>query len=716
MMKLKTLSGLLSLLNLSFFVLLSFLLLFNSKIATPEWMQPAGRMHALVLHLPIGFFTFHILLRLFKNEIEISSFNNINEVLLKLTGSTALISALFGLFLSTEKGSYNQEEIFSHKFTGYLFALGCYFYSTIHNRLDKKSTWTTIASIAAVMFYAGHKGAEITHGANYIIPAAPEQKLSKVNDESASVYDRFIYPIFEEKCVSCHNPQKTKGGLLMTDIAALKKGGENGPAIVPGDIEKSLVTKYILLPEDDELHMAPKGKKQLNENEINTLVEWVKSGASFTKKVSEYAANDPFAKVLSKINISTVETKVYSFNPASESIISELNTSYRTIKSLSDGSPALAAYYILADGFKANTLDDLSKIKEQLIHLNLSRMPIKNEDLSNLSKLSNLEKLILNETNITSLDKLGTLPNLENLSVMNSKVTGDITGALSKLKKLKNLYIARTNMATSDIEKIVKLFPKITIIKDESKQDSVVLTPPILDQKNVVISPNGIVLKHNIKGIEIRYTTDGSEVDSTSKLYTSPIKADTMFTLKARAFAKGWQSSTTMVASLFPKGQIPQKVIINQQPEAKRPGAGPHILVDEKRASSRNPVEMGYMGFRKNDFDVTFKFDEPKQLKKIKVSYNSVDWAKLYPPKTAQLFTVDDNGNTTLVKSFVMPSITGVTYKADFFDFDFTLASPQKNFKLVMQPMRKLPPWASAPGVSSKEPIGGIIIDEVFFY
>ncbi len=84
--------------------------------------------------------------------------------------------------------------------------------------------------------------------------------------------------ILETRCLSCHNPDKTKGDLLLTTRAALLAGGKDGAAIIPGDSAKSLLIKRICLDEDDEDIMPSKGTP-LTAAEKDTLKAWIAAQA-----------------------------------------------------------------------------------------------------------------------------------------------------------------------------------------------------------------------------------------------------------------------------------------------------------------------------------------------------------------------------------------------------------------------------------------------------
>src|SRR5258708_3792315 len=93
------------------------------------------------------------------------------------------------------------------------------------------------------------------------------------------VFERKIRPILVENCYKCHsaNAEKIKGGLLLDTREGVLKGGETGPAIVPGEPEKSLLIKAVRYT-DENLQMPPKNKK-LASDQIAALEQWVKMGA-----------------------------------------------------------------------------------------------------------------------------------------------------------------------------------------------------------------------------------------------------------------------------------------------------------------------------------------------------------------------------------------------------------------------------------------------------
>src|SRR5947209_6609787 len=106
-------------------------------------------------------------------------------------------------------------------------------------------------------------------------------RLPAAASDSAGIdfFEKKVRPIFVENCYKCHSAEaaKLKGGLLLDTRDGVLKGGDTGPAIIAGDVEKSLLIKAVRYT-DADLQMPPKNKK-LAPEQIADLEAWVKMGA-----------------------------------------------------------------------------------------------------------------------------------------------------------------------------------------------------------------------------------------------------------------------------------------------------------------------------------------------------------------------------------------------------------------------------------------------------
>jgi mono/diheme cytochrome c family protein len=107
---------------------------------------------------------------------------------------------------------------------------------------------------------------------------------------SAAANDFFearVRPVLVEHCQSCHGPEKQKADLRLDSRAFVLKGGESGPAIVPGNPEASLLLKAVSHA-DPDLAMPPK-KPRLPDSVIQDLTTWIRDGAPWPNTPVETA-------------------------------------------------------------------------------------------------------------------------------------------------------------------------------------------------------------------------------------------------------------------------------------------------------------------------------------------------------------------------------------------------------------------------------------------
>jgi hypothetical protein len=94
-----------------------------------------------------------------------------------------------------------------------------------------------------------------------------------------------IQPIFQKSCYPCHGPKnaKPKGKLRLDTLAAVLKGGEDGPILVKGDSAKSVVVANICHQGDSDDYMPPPDNKEniqaLTKEQIGLIRAWIDQGA-----------------------------------------------------------------------------------------------------------------------------------------------------------------------------------------------------------------------------------------------------------------------------------------------------------------------------------------------------------------------------------------------------------------------------------------------------
>ncbi len=106
-------------------------------------------------------------------------------------------------------------------------------------------------------------------------------------DERDDFFEAKIRPVLVGTCFRCHGGTKTSGELRIDSRETLLKGGESGPAIVPGKPEESLLIKAIQRQADVSA-MPPEKDKALRADQVAAFVAWVKAGAVWPAKTAKF--------------------------------------------------------------------------------------------------------------------------------------------------------------------------------------------------------------------------------------------------------------------------------------------------------------------------------------------------------------------------------------------------------------------------------------------
>jgi hypothetical protein len=205
-----------------------------------------------------------------------------------------------------------------------------------------------------------------------------------------------------------------------------------------------------------------------------------------------------------------------------------------------------------------------------------------------------------------------------------------------------------------------------------------------------------------VGGVSIRYTTDGSEPDSTtSPIYDSPVAVNGFTWVKAKAIRTGWYSSPSASFTFFKKGIKPSRTELLNRPNEKYKGNGAATLIDLKKGVAENFSDAAWLGFREQPFAAVFYFDTAQTIHSISISYNESVQSYLMPPAEVEIWAGEEKDKLKLLK------------KA-------TAIQPTKEEKNVVRVeglkidiaknVSKLPAWH--PGKGDK---AWIFIDEIFF-
>ncbi len=128
---------------------------------------------------------------------------------------------------------------------------------------------------------------------------AASTEAGKVEQEQISFFESKVRPILVKHCYNCHSAEtKPSGGLRVDDRNGLLMGGDEGPAIVLGDADKSLLLQRIL--HSDPKKKMPREGDALTDAEVADLSTWINHGAAWPRErvpPSLLRANPAFEKL-----------------------------------------------------------------------------------------------------------------------------------------------------------------------------------------------------------------------------------------------------------------------------------------------------------------------------------------------------------------------------------------------------------------------------------
>ena len=466
-------------------------IIFNSGFLEDpsDFLLFLGRLHPLVVHLPIGFLLLAAIAQL---AARWPKFHPIKPFLVYLWGLGAMsasLAVILGYFLSLS-GDYDADILFWHQWSGVavlLLSATCYFIFNKQPGTSNFMKWALVVAATTAMIYTGHLGGHLTHGQTYLLEYAPnpvrglaglppkiEPRPKVTVLDSADVFLDVVSPVMHAKCTGCHNAGKKKGDLLLTSYAHIMKGGENGEVIIPGDTEASELFRRITLPEEHDDFMPSEGKRPLTEQEIKIIEWWITAGAPSGGFVTQL---DPEKQIAPTVSNYLGLDKNLLFNksiaPANTSTVDSLQNQGFVINRLMKDNYYLEANFSLSEReITQLDVDLLLGLKEQLIWLDLRNSGITDRYLEKIGQLENLMKLNLSGNTISDvgIKHLSKLTNLESLNLYDTNVSEGLLIVLPQLTRLKNIYFWKTKMNDTLAAQIASQFKNVNMVY-ERKDD-----------------------------------------------------------------------------------------------------------------------------------------------------------------------------------------------------------------------------------------------------
>ena len=437
-----------------------------------------GRLHPLVVHLPIGILLLAAALEFWPGGVPLHA----RRIAWGLGAVGAIAAAAVGWILA-ESGGYG-EEVFAHRWLGVgvavLGAVG--FALSAAGGLPAK---LAAVATAVVLSLAGHAGGNLTHGEDYLWAYAPgfvqaaagyeptptraEVDLAGRSPDSVLVYADLIAPVVELRCVACHDADRSNAGLRLDAPHHVLAGARGGPIVVAGEPMESEWLRRVTLPRSNSKSMPPKGDA-LDYADVRLLAWWIERGADTLDRVGVDDVPDDVAAILEDRYGLALEPAPFADRlqapPLPPEATAKLAEHGWALDPLTPSSPAVAARPASGRTLDAEAIRALVEtVPEQVVRLDLGGQPIADEALAQLAELPNLHTLRLDGTAVTdaTVARLAALPHLASLNLYDTGVSDAALESLTDAPALEHLYLWRSGATAAGVDAFAAARPEVDV-------------------------------------------------------------------------------------------------------------------------------------------------------------------------------------------------------------------------------------------------------------
>ncbi len=681
-----------------------------SEEEIPKVLLFFGRFHPVVLHLPIG-----ALLLTFFIDIIGRIRNNYNGSLIKtalgFSAVFSILAAVLGYFLSLEEG-YGKEILQTHMWMGIgMTFVVCllYFAKRSDNEIFKKMYIPLFMIALLLTIFTGHYGSILTHGDTFLTAYSPLR--SSGNEEIITEKDSLYYfqhvitPILEDKCVNCHNSNKTKGELNLSTVEQFKKGGKHGEIFTAGNVGKSAIYNALMLPIKEDEHMPPSGKPQLTRDEIWLIKHWIETGAKFSEQIVKHQKNDTLLDLLTDYLLLPKQ----NIDEASINQLNKITSHGFVINKIVFSQPFLRVTYSRTDqAITTKAMRSLIAISDQLIELNLQESKLTDEVAKSLYKLKSLKSLRLDQTLVTdrTLDFLKELSSLKVLNLFNTEITSEGLLTLLDFIEPEKVYFWNKNDKNKKLALVTQGYSTTILqgLQEGFIEKSTLSKPIILGNKSIFDKDIKIEVQGRLKGEKIFYSLDGKEPDSTSLLYNEPIVLDQSAQFQARSYKNGWYRSEVISIDYSKIKYIIKDVTVKYQPKESYTGVSKVFDLERGSANFRDGKWNGYL----DDFIATLDMGEEIEINQLSVNCLEGIGSYIFFPSRIEVYAGNDLQSMKKYEQRNLPP-TDRDREIKIKNFIVDVSQVKARYiKVVLKNIKKLPSWHEGAGADA-----WIFVDEI---
>lgn len=461
-------------------------------------LQLLGRMHPMVLHLPIGLLFGLAALELWSGwRSRRAAPREVSLVLATLAAFFSVWSAASGFALSYEPG-YGSDEVALHQALGLAVMAGSVLLAVFRATFSSAIPYLVALTLTVVILVpAGHLGAGLTHGDGFLFeplqralrpaPAptaatAPAPAPGAASAPGAPRYVQEIAPLLAARCGECHGPERARGRLALHEPALIRKGGKGGPILAEIPAESELLRR-ILLPADDDDHMPPEDAQQLSAEEVALLRAWIEAGAPFGDEASQLEPGAT-ATVALKSNSTIVPTDLaLQIDPAPPEALADLRSELVHVAAIFPGSNELVVDFAAASTLpESRILALLEPLKKQIVDLSLVRTTVTDRTVAALAVFENLRRLDLRGTAVSGapFPPPGGLKRLEALVLAQTRVGDEAVEGLLAMPSLRRLYVWNSAITVDGVARLRSAGERLTVDDGRTADQNALETEPDL--------------------------------------------------------------------------------------------------------------------------------------------------------------------------------------------------------------------------------------------